>query len=277
MAGATLKLTVSYDGSEFAGSQVQPGQRTVQHELDRALSKLAETPVTTVFAGRTDTAVHAAGQVVSLRDPRPEMGERAWLLALNAHLPDDLAVIRVEREGDDFHARFDARWREYRYRVWSGSPQPLARRATWQLRGDLDGDSIAIGAQSLIGERDLAAVAGGGEGVPWSGRQQAPRSTVRRIICCSCQKIVPWWGDPDGGSLFEIRIAADGFLPRMVRNIVALLVDVGHGKHSIAWIEEVLATRDRRMGGGTAPPQGLTLWRVGYGTDEPEPDPAPVN
>jgi len=277
MAGATLKLTVSYDGSEFAGSQVQSGQRTVQQELDRAVSRLAETSVSTVFAGRTDTGVHAAGQVVSLRDPRPEMGEREWLLALNAHLPDDLAVTGVERDRDDFHARYNAQWREYRYRVWSGPPQPLARRVTWQQRGDLNGESMDTGARSLIGERDLAAVAGGGEGVPWSDRQYAPRSTVRRITRCSCRTIAPWWGDLDGGSLFEIRIVADGFLPRMVRNVVALLVDVGHGKHSVAWIDEVLATRDRRMGGGTAPPQGLTLWRVGYGTDEPEPDPAPVN
>lgn len=277
MAGATLKLTVSYDGSDFAGSQVQPGQRTVQAELDRALERLAGAPVTTVFAGRTDTGVHAAGQVVSLRDPRPTMAEREWLLALNAHLPEDVAVVAVHRERDDFHARYDARWREYRYRIWSGPPQPVVRRFTWQLRGELDSGALEAGARSFLGERDLAAVAGGGEGVPWSDRQGAPRGTVRRISRCSARRIEPWWGEPETGTLVEVRIVADGFLPRMVRNIVALLVEVGQGKQPVEWIDRVLATKDRRLGGGTAPPHGLTLWRVGYGIDEPEPDPAQTN
>ena len=274
MAGAVLKLSLSYDGSDFAGSQVQPGQRTVQAELDRALERLAGAPVTTVFAGRTDTGVHAAGQVVSLLDPRPTMAERDWLLALNAHLPEDVAVVAVQRERDGFHARYDAKWREYRYRIWSGPSQPLVRRFTWQVRGELDAGALDAGARVLLGERDLAAVAGGGEGVPWSDRREAPRGTVRRITRCSAKRIEPWWGTADAGTLVEVRIVADGFLPRMVRNVVALLVEVGQGKQPVEWIDRVLATRDRRFGGGTAPPHGLTLWRVGYGTEEPEPDPA---
>lgn len=274
MAGAALKLTVSYDGSDFAGSQIQPGRRTVQAELGRALERLAGAPVTTIFAGRTDAGVHAAGQVVSLQDLRPTMGEREWLLALNAHLPEDVAAVAVQRERDDFHARYDATWREYRYRIWSGPPQPLVRRFAWQVRGELDPEALGAGARCLRGERDLAAVAGGGDGVPWSDRREAPRGTVRRISRCSARRIEPWWGEPPGGTLVEVRIAADGFLPRMVRNIVALLVEVGQGKQPVEWIERVLATNDRRLGGGTAPPNGLTLWRVGYGKDEPEPDPA---
>jgi tRNA pseudouridine38-40 synthase len=274
VAGAALKLTLSYDGSDFAGSQIQPGQRTVQAELDRALERLAGGQVSTVFAGRTDAGVHAAAQVVSLRDPRPTMGERAWLLALNAHLPEDVAAVAIQRARDGFHARYDARWREYRYRIWSGPSQPLVRRFTWQVRGELDAGALDGGARSLLGERDLAAVAGGGEGVPWSDRRDAPRGTVRRISRCSARRIAPWWGEPDGGTLVEVRIVADGFLPRMVRNIVALLVEVGQGKQPVEWIDRVLATKDRRLGGGTAPPHGLTLWRVGYGTEAPEPDPA---
>lgn len=274
MDGPTLKLTVSYDGSGFAGSQVQPGQRTVQHELEGALARLTKTPVSTVFAGRTDTGVHASGQVVGLLDPRPELAEDRWLRALNAHLPDDVAVTRVERLAAGFHARYDARWREYRYRIWSGPPQALARRFVWQQRGDLDGGAMDAAARLLVGERDFAAVAGGGEGVPWSERRDASRGTVRRVSRCSCRLLPPWWGEPDGGTLFEVRIVADGFLPRMVRGIVALLADVGHGKHPVDWIDDVLSSQDRRKGGGTAPPHGLTLWRVGYGTDEPEPDPA---
>ncbi len=277
MAGAALKLTVSYDGSDFAGSQIQPGQRTVQAELDRALERLAGAPVSTVFAGRTDAGVHAAGQVVGLRDPRPTMTEREWLLALNAHLPEDVAADAVQRERDEFHARYDARWREYRYRIWSGPSQPLARRFTWQVRGELDAGALDAGASSFLGERDLAAVAGGGEGVPWSDRRETPRGTVRRITMCSVRRIGPWWGESATGTLVEVRIVADGFLPRMVRNIVALLVEVGQGKQPVEWIDRVLETRDRRLGGGTAPPHGLTLWRVGYGIEEPEPDPAQTN
>jgi tRNA pseudouridine38-40 synthase len=274
VAGAALKLTVSYDGSDFAGSQIQPGQRTVQAELDRALERLAGAPVSTVFAGRTDAGVHAAGQVVNLRDPRPTMSEREWLLALNAHLPTDVAAVAVQRERDGFHARYDARWREYRYRIWSGPPQPLARRFTWQVHGEVGPGALDAGARRLLGERDLAAVTGGGEGVPWSDRRDAPRGTIRRISRCSARLIEPWWGEPDAGSLVEVRIVADGFLPRMVRNIIALLVEVGQGRQPVEWIDRVLATKDRRLGGGTAPPHGLTLWQVGYGTDEPEPDPA---
>jgi tRNA pseudouridine38-40 synthase len=123
----------------------------------------------------------------------------------------------------------------------------------------------------------MAAVAGGGEGVPWSDRQELPRGTVRRILRCSARRIEPWWGEPVTGTLVEVRIVADGFLPRMVRSIVALLVEVGQGKQPVEWIDQVLATKDRRLGGGTAPPHGLTLWRVGSGIDEPEPDPAQTN
>ncbi len=202
------------------------------------------------------------------------MADGELLRALNAHLLDDLAATRVERVAAGFHARYDARWREYRYRIWAGPPQPLARGFVWRQRGNLVGDEMDAAARRLIGERDFAAVAGSGEGVPWSERRDATRGTVRRVARCSCQTISPWWGEPDDGALLEVRIVADGFLPRMVRNIVALLADVGHGKHPVDWIDDVLSSGDRRKGGGTAPPHGLTLWRVGYGTDEPEPDPA---
>jgi tRNA pseudouridine38-40 synthase len=266
-----LALVVSYDGARFVGSQTQPKGRTIQSELDAALARLAGMPVATVFAGRTDAGVHAVGQLVSLPDPRPDLDEATLAKALNAWLPEDLAVLRVERRPAGFHARYDAAWREYRYRLWSGAPQPLARSHCWQRRGLLDWRRMDEAARRFVGERDFAAVAGGGEGVPWSEWRERARGTTRRVIRCSCRRFDPWWGPADG-QLLEIQVAADGFLPRMVRTIVALLVEVGEGRREVDRIDEVLAGRDRRLAGGTAPAHGLTLWRVGYAGELPDPD-----
>lgn len=268
--GRTLVLTLSYDGAGFAGSQVQPGRRTVQGELEAVIERLAGSPVRTALAGRTDAGAHAAGQVVSLPDVRPEMGDTAIMRAINAGLPDDVAVVAARRAPNPFHARFDARWREYRYRIWFGTPQPIARGLTWQRRNRLDWAAMDEAAGGLVGRRDLAALAGGGEGVPWSDRATMPRGTVRTILRCSCRPLEPWWGAAAGG-LVEIRIVADGFLPRLVRNTAALLVSVGEGRMDAGELDRVIASRDRRQAGGTAPPRGLILWRVGYGADEPEP------
>lgn len=267
----TLALTVAYDGTEFAGSQVQPGARTVQEELERALAGVFNRATRTVFAGRTDRGVHAAGQVVGCGDHRPDLDAATIRRALNAGLPPDVAVVAAERRSDGFHARYDARWREYRYRVWSGPPPPLARRHVWQRAERLDIGAMAEAASRLVGEHDFAALAGGGEGVPWSERQSRPRGTIREVLVCTCRTIPPWWGAVDG-TLIEVRVAADGFLPRMVRNITGALVDVGRGAKPVGWMDEVLASRDRRAGGTTAPAHGLTLWRIGYDDDEPMSD-----
>jgi tRNA pseudouridine38-40 synthase len=263
-----LKLTLAYDGSRFAGSQMQPGQRTVQAELERALAVFAKGTVRATLAGRTDTGVHAAGQVASVRDIRPDLDLTSLHRALNAQLPDDLAVVEVERVENEFHARFDAAWREYRYRVWSGVPAPLVRHMVWHVGGRLNAQLLCGVADAFVGEHDFAAFAGGGEGVPWSDRQQAPRGTVRRVLAAQMAPLEPWWGgEPAGGALFEFRVAADAYLPRMVRNMVGALVEVGRGKRPESWIHELLDRRDRRFAGMTAPPQGLILWRVGYRDD----------
>lgn len=266
-----MALVVSYDGAGFVGSQTQARGRTVQGELEAALVRLAGGPVSTVFAGRTDAGVHAAGQVVSLLDPRPDLDEATLAKAIGAWLPEDLTVLEVQRRPAGFHARYDAVWREYRYRIWSGAPQPLARTLCWQRRAALDARRMDDAARRFVGERDFAAVAGGGEGVPWSERRERARGTTRRVIRCSCRRLDPWWG-PVEGELLEVRVAADGFLPRMVRTIVALLVEVGEGRREIGWIDEVLDGRDRRLAGGTAPAHALILWRVGYPGAEPELD-----
>jgi len=262
----TLKLITAYDGTGFWGSQRQIGVRTVQGELEAGLAKLNGSPVRTRLSGRTDRGVHAIGQVVSCVDIRPELDEYLLIRAIEAHLPEDLGVVSVERKAGPFHARFDATWREYRYRIWSGSSQPLVGRQVWQRRAPLDPDAMASAARWLIGTHDLATFTGGGDGVPWSGRD-----TTRTIMVCSVRRIDPWWGlVPFAGTGVEIRIVANGFLPQLVRNIVGALVAIGSGAQVPTWIAHLLDVADRRHGPATAPPHGLILWRVGYGDELPD-------
>ena len=241
----------------------------MQLELERAISRLWKSQaISTVFAGRTDAGVHAAGQVVSTADGRPDLIEWQLLRALNAGLPDDLAVQSVERIRPPFHARYDAEWREYRYRIWSGPRQPLVVGLVTQRSRRFDVEAMRMGAKALVGTHDLASFAGRGEGVPWSERSTAPRGTVRTVFAITVDSIPAWWRAGRGdGDLIELRLVADGFLPRMVRNIAGALMDVGRGFRPANWIEELVACGDRRLAGTTAPAHGLMLWRVGYGDD----------
>lgn len=255
------------------GSQRQRSGRTVQEDLETALSRLSGRHQDVVLAGRTDSGVHAIGQVASIADVRPEMSDNELIRAINAHLDDDLAVVACERMSRSFHARYDARWREYRYRIWWGVPQPLQRLRAWQRWPDLDIAAMNVAASLLLGKTDLASFAGNGKGVEW-GHPGGERGTVRSVRLCTVYPVSGWWGTaPADGSGCEIRIVADGFLPQAVRTIASALAEVGRGKRSPAWITELVAARDRRKGPQTAPPHGLILWRVGYGDDVPAPDP----
>jgi tRNA pseudouridine38-40 synthase len=270
----TLKLTIGYDGTGFWGSQRQANARTVQEELERALEQLDGKPVHAELAGRTDRGVHAVGQVAHCEDIRPEMPEAAIRKALNRLLSDDVAVSSLDRVESGFHSRYDAAWREYRYRIWVGGKQPLLNRYAWLRRTDLDRDRMSQAASMLAGTHDLAAFTGGGEGVPWSKRATARRGTVRTILLCGVREVGPWWGTiPGPGYGLEIRIVADGFLPQLVRTITGALVAVGQGDRDPEWFNELLDVADRRAGPAVAPAHGLILWRVGYGSDVPDPDP----
>jgi len=163
---ATLALTVSYDGRAFRGSQVQPAARTVQGVLAEALATLYRGPVATVFAGRTDAGVHAAAQVVSLTERGAERTPATVQAALNRMLPDDVALVGASFAPSAFNARFDARWREYRYRVWSGEREPLAGGNVWRRRAELCLPAMEQAANALRGTHDFASFVGGGEGVP---------------------------------------------------------------------------------------------------------------
>jgi len=270
-----LKLTLGYDGSAFWGSQRQARVRTVQQSLEEALTRFGVSDARTEFAGRTDRGVHAVGQVARCADGHPDLPTGAIQSALNRLSPGDVALAYVQRVATGFHPRYDATWREYRYRLWTGEKQPLAGRFAWSRRSALNAAAMAEGAGRLVGTHDLASFTGGGEGVPWSVRAQARRGTIRTILQCSVREVKPWWGTiPGSGRGLELRVVADGFLPQLVRTVVSALVTVGQGEHDPQWIDDLLTAADRRVGPALAPAHGLILWRVGYGNDVPEPDPS---
>jgi tRNA pseudouridine38-40 synthase len=261
-----FRLTVAYDGTDFAGSQIQPNQRTVQGLLEDALEEIAAIPIRATFAGRTDRGVHALGQVVAVGLPTWSGTAVDLLRALNTRLPGDVSATDAAPCGESFNPRFDAIWREYRYWIAPGVVSPFLGRYAWSRRSEVDADAVRVSAGRLVGTHDFASFAGGGEGVPWSRRTTRPKGTARTILRCDCQEI---WSRIGPGSnqparVLEIRVAADGFLPHMVRNIVGALLDVGQGRRDPDWISELLAARDRRFGAVTAPAHGLTLTRIGF-------------
>jgi tRNA pseudouridine38-40 synthase len=189
-------------------------------------------------------------------------------------LPDDVGVSNLERVEAGFHPRYDATWREYRYRLFVGDKQPLANRQVWVRSQELDSERMSAAADLLVGTHDLASFTGGGEGVPWSARSQARRGTTRTIGLCTVRTTGDWWGTiPSSGEGLEIRVIADGFLPQMVRTIAGGLVAIGQGDRELKWFRHLLDVADRRLGPALAPAHGLILWRVGYGNDVPDPDP----
>lgn len=246
----TIKLTLAYDGTDFAGWQVQPDLRTVQATLEEALVKITGQPTRVAASGRTDAGVHALAQVVSFETESvlpPEVLKRA----LNAELPQDTAVSSVEEMSPGFHARRDAKRKRYRYVVCDGPVRDVFRRRTaWQLFRRLDVESMIDAAGILIGEHDFASF-------QTSGSER--ETTVRTIFDLLIQRQPA----PDN-HLVHFEIESNGFLYNMVRNIVGTLVEVGQGKQQPGWVAEVLAACDRRRAAQTAPPQGLFLVSVTY-------------
>jgi tRNA pseudouridine38-40 synthase len=246
-----FRATLEYDGTDFAGWQLQRDARTVQGELEQALAKITGAPVRPTAAGRTDAGVHASGQVVHF-DSDTHLSPVELRRALNGVLPADVAVVDLFAAAPDFHARRDAVGKRYVYRILQrASPSPLRDRFTWHLRGPLDLEAIARASQGLIGLHDFRAF----RGTP--GGDVGPEDTRRRL------ERLDWVRDGD-----EVRVVADGsgFLRYMVRNLVGTLVLVGRGRRSPESIADVLASRERARAGPTAPPHGLCLEAVRYPT-----------
>jgi tRNA pseudouridine38-40 synthase len=239
-----FRATVEYDGTEFAGFQIQSGARTVQGELEAALARLdggVRQPVD--GAGRTDAGVHATGQVIAFtysgRLSAAELTE-----ALNGSLPPDVAVRDVRRAPARFHPRYAARYREYRYTVWNGPRSPLRERTALRVRNQLDTDAMARAAVAFEGRHDFTAFGG------------ADPQPVRTVFRVRVRRV---------GALVTIDVRADAFLRGMVRRMVAALLAVGTGKIAEGAIEAELAERRPAFEGAAAPARGLTLRRVVMG------------
>ncbi|MGZ5076132.1 MAG: tRNA pseudouridine(38-40) synthase TruA [Methylobacter sp.] len=241
-----IVLGVEYDGSGFSGWQWQSNQRSVQQALEQALSKVANHPVIVQCAGRTDAGVHALEQVVHF-DAKIERKLDSWLLGGNSNLPDDVRITWVKPAVDDFHARYSAIARFYRYVILNRPIKSalLRNQATWRPR-PLDADKMHRAAQYLIGNHDFSS---------YRAQGCQSKSPCREMYFIDVYR---------EGDKVIIDISANAFLHHMVRNIAGVLMDIGAGKQPVDWTRELLEVKSRKLGGVTAPPDGLYLGAVYY-------------
>ena len=241
-----IKVVLEYDGSGFAGWQQQAHGRTVEAELKQALKAISGQDLKVYAAGRTDAGAHAEGQVVSFQtDGR--ISPHRLVAALNAKLPADVAVLSGEEVPDEFHARYSAKWRRYRYRYLDRPSRPaLERGRCWHVRGALDADSMSTAAKALTGRHDWTSYCSASEPPDARVREMRSARVVRR------------------GDVVELELVAEGFLRGLARSIAGALAEVGRGRRPPEWVGEVLEARDRRKAARTAPAGGLTLMEVIY-------------
>ncbi|MGC8951650.1 tRNA pseudouridine(38-40) synthase TruA [Chloroflexus sp.] len=246
----TIALLLAYDGTDFAGSQWQTDIRTVQGAIEAAWEALTQEQRRIVLAGRTDAGVHASGQVAHVQTATRHSLATIWR-GLNAHLPTDVTVQNVGEAVRDFHARYSAIEREYRYVIdCAPAPLPQLRHQALHYAGTLDVTAMATALKLLEGTHDFAA---------FTTATPSQRSTVRTMYWTRIVERV--WFDR---RLLAIELAANAFLQHMVRMIVGTLLLVGRGRMTVDQFGEVLAGRDRRLAGPTAPAHGLTLTAVRY-------------
>ena len=254
----TFKLTLAYDGTGFAGWQIQPGRASVQGSLEDALGSICGEPVKVIGSGRTDAGVHALAQVASCRLSSWRATAEELARAVNTRLPREVVVIAATEVDPEFHALRDAIGKRYRFQLGIGGRRdPFSRRYRWHLRGPLDVPAMRRAAERLVGRHDFAAFQASG-----SDR----KTTVRTIRDCRWVERGGSRRDPYAafGRRLDFEIEADGFLYNMVRNITGTLVEIGRGKRAPGWIDELIAAGDRTAAGPTAPPHGLFLQQVDY-------------
>lgn len=259
-----IALGIEYNGAGFCGWQIQQNAavRTVQGCVERALAVVANQPLRIHCAGRTDTGVHAIEQIIHFDAP-VERSMHSWVFGANANLPHDISVLWAQTVRDDFHARFSALRRSYRYIIFNRQVRPAItnQRVTWDYRA-LDVSRMQAAASHLLGEHDFSSFRA------YACQASSPTRTVTQLVV---QRI---------GEHIIIDIEANAFLHHMVRNIAGVLMAIGAGEHEVDWIADVLAARDRQLGGVTAVADGLYLTRVTYAvefglTHRPLPQPIP--
>ena len=255
MDSEKIKLTIAYDGTNYSGWQVQKTGVGVQQKLEEAFQKLFSSTVGLHGSSRTDTGVHALGLVAHVVLARSEfkMSLRKLPLALNAFLPEDIRVMSASRVPSEFHARFDATGKQYRYFAWNAPVMnPLLRFLAWHVPQHLDIGAMRSAAKMFLGTHDFKSFAATrGSNPP----RTAEQLTVRTVSRCDIRR---------SGPLLTFVIEGDGFLYKMCRGMVGTLVEIGRGKFPISDLKRMLAARDRRASGMTAPAHGLVLWRVFY-------------
>jgi tRNA pseudouridine38-40 synthase len=241
-----IALGLEYDGTAYNGWQRQRTGIGVQARVEEALSSVANETIEVICAGRTDTGVHASGQVVHF-DTHSERGSRGWMLGANSNLPEDVSVTWACPVDEDFHARFSATSRSYHYLILNRFERSaLYRNRAWWVHDELDAKRMHRAAQTLFGQHDFSAYRAAG----------CQASTPNRdITAISITRDRDW---------IHLQVTANAFLKHMVRNMMGTLVAIGRGDEQEDWAGEVLVSRDRKTGGAAAPPHGLTLVNVAY-------------
>jgi tRNA pseudouridine38-40 synthase len=259
-----LKLTVAYDGGAYAGWQIQPDKPTVQGALQSAWREITQETVHISAAGRTDAGVHALGQVVGVAT-ETRLSNDDLHRAVNAVLPDDVAVTHIEKARDGFHATYDAVGKKYRYYIYNArSPSVFTRHYAWHFPQPLDVHAMHAAGQELIGRHDFSSFETAGSERPDSIRTIHELTVARGIHVAACAAADADLPVSEKLPYIAIDVHGDGFLYNMVRTIVGSLIEVGTGKRDATWLAEVLAACDRRKAGQTAPPHGLFLMSVDY-------------
>jgi tRNA pseudouridine38-40 synthase len=260
IAMRTLKLTIAYDGTAYAGWQLQPERPTVQGTLEQAVAKVTGQHVRILASGRTDAGVHALGQVVGFRT-ESALPLDVLQRAINANLPHDIAVLDAAEAPEGFHPICHAVRKRYRYTIHDGPVRDVfGRHFAWHyVYGRLNVAAMQRASVALLGTHDFSSF-------ETSGAER--KTSVRTVLDLSVERgdgPVAEDRDKSGcNDTIRIEVEADGFLYNMVRTIVGTLVEVGRGSEAETWPGEVLAAKDRRVAGPTAPPQGLCLLRVVY-------------
>lgn len=241
-----IALGIRYDGSAYHGWQIQDDLKTVQGEVEKALSAVADHPVFVVCAGRTDAGVHASAQVVHF-DTTAYRSDHAWVFGANSNLPHDISIVWAKEVAENFHARYSAVARRYRYVIYNHEIRPaiLRKAVAWHFR-PLDEKRMKAAAQYLLGEHDFSSFQG------TDCQSKTPMRTIFQIEIFRIRRMV------------IIEVQANAFLLHMVRNIAGVLMAIGNGEKEPEWAEVVLKARDRRQGGVTVPPHGLYLVEVNY-------------